>query len=88
MASELGDHLRAIIGQKTEPPLWIYVTKDQIPMLERAAAALDAADDAFVNGAIFALLAVTDRERAARRIYLRHFADHPTTDRQKGRAGR
>lgn len=37
----LSRHLREIIGQETKPPLWIYVTKDQIPVLEAIATRLD-----------------------------------------------
>jgi hypothetical protein len=44
MMSQLGDTLREIAGQETDPPLWIYVTREQIPALLRAAAALDAAE--------------------------------------------
>lgn len=40
------DQLREIVGQETVPPLWIYVTKDQIPVLEKAARDLDSAAEA------------------------------------------
>jgi len=37
----MSKHLREIIGQETTPPLWIYVTKEQIPILEAIADRLD-----------------------------------------------
>jgi hypothetical protein len=43
--------LREIVGQETEPPLWIYVTKDQVPTLLAAAELIERGQvDAFVDG--------------------------------------
>ena len=66
--SELGDRLREIIGQETEPPLWIYVTKDQVPILEQAAAALDNAEAAFVQGTLFGGFSMQGRHAEASAI--------------------
>ena len=40
-ATALAEKLREIAGQETIPPLWIYVTKEQIPTLTKAAERLD-----------------------------------------------
>ncbi len=63
------DHLREIVGQETKPPLWIYVTKDHIPMLERAAAELENANEAakaaFVDGVLFGAFSMQGRHKEA-----------------------
>jgi septal ring factor EnvC (AmiA/AmiB activator) len=40
-ATPLAEMLRTIAGQDTTPPLWIYVTKEQIPALTAAADRID-----------------------------------------------
>jgi hypothetical protein len=72
--SDLGDKLRDIVGQETEPPLWIYVTKDQVPLLTRAAAELDTAENAFVAGVLFGALSMQGRHQEAATILQRHRA--------------
>lgn len=61
----LADQLREIAGQDTTPPLWIYVTKDQVPTLTQAAAELDRAQDAFVRGVLFGAFSMQGRHREA-----------------------
>jgi hypothetical protein len=63
------EKLREIAGQDTTPPLWIYVTKDQVPTLEQAAAELDRAKDertqAFVAGTLFGAFSMQGRHAEA-----------------------
>jgi hypothetical protein len=63
------DRLREIAGQDTTPPLWIYVTKDQVPVLTSAAAELDSAADqrqqAFVAGVLFGAFCMQGRHAEA-----------------------
>lgn len=63
------EQLREIVGQETIPPLWIYVTKDQVPVLEKAASDLDAAEEArqqaFVAGVLFGALSMQGRHAEA-----------------------
>lgn len=58
----LADQLREIAGQETTPPLWIYVTKDQVPTLLRAA---DELDRAFVAGVLFGAFSMQGRHAEA-----------------------
>lgn len=59
---QLAAKLREIVGQETEPPLWIYVTKDQVPDLLRAAELLESAGtDAWVTGFCAAGYMMTDQ---------------------------
>jgi hypothetical protein len=66
------DRLREIMGQETKPPLWIYVTKDQVPVLEKAARDLDEATeaktDAFVAGTLFGAFCMQGRHKEAAAI--------------------
>jgi hypothetical protein len=72
MTNKIADKLREIVGQETEPPLWIYVTKDQVPFLTSAAAQLDAADNAFVAGVLFGAMSMQGRYREAAAILQQH----------------
>jgi hypothetical protein len=65
MATTLADELRQIAGQDTTPPLWIYVTKDQIPTLTKAADALDSAEMAFALGVVFGAFSMQGRHEEA-----------------------
>jgi hypothetical protein len=70
------EKLREIVGQETTPPLWIYVTKDQVPVLERAADELDgvssACEQAFTAGTIFGAFSIQGRHEEAAAV-LREF---------------
>lgn len=61
--------LREIVGQETEPPLWIYVTKAQVPILERAAQELDSVEaerqSAFTAGVLFGAFSMQGRHEEA-----------------------
>jgi len=70
--SDLGDKLREIIGQETEPPLWIYVTKAQIPTLEQAAVILDKAEEAFIAGVLFGGFSMQGRYGEAAAVICKH----------------
>lgn len=63
------DKLREIAGQDTTPPLWIYVTKDQVPTLTQAACELDCAAEAqkaaFVAGTLFGAFSMQGRHEEA-----------------------
>jgi hypothetical protein len=64
---QLAVKLREIVGQETDPPLWIYVTKDQIPDLLRAADLLEAGGkDAWVAGFCAAGYMMTDQSEQFR----------------------
>lgn len=65
---QLAAKLREIVGQETIPPLWIYVTKEQIPVLLRAAELLEASGkDAWVAGFCAAGYMMTDQSERFRR---------------------
>lgn len=70
--TDTAKQLREIVGQETEPPLWIYVTKDQVPILERAASDLDGAAEArqaaFVAGTLFGAYSMQGRHDEAAAI--------------------
>ncbi len=69
--SALAAQLREIAGQDTEPPLWIYVTKAQVPVLTKAADELDRAQEAFVAGVLFGAFSMQGRHREAAAVLAR-----------------
>lgn len=76
----LADKLREIAGQDTTPPLWIYVTKDQVPTLTDAADALDKAADAFVAGTLFGAFSMQGRHAEAAAVWDSFCSRAPETD--------
>ena len=64
----LANQLREIAGQETTPPLWIYVTKDQVPVLTRAA---DTLESAFALGAVFGAMSMQGRYEEAAQVLKR-----------------
>ena len=65
--------LREIIGQETTPPLWIYVTKDHVSILERAAQEIEDADkhrrQGFVDGMACMIRCINGPVKEFRRIW-------------------
>ena len=67
-SSELAHLLEDIVGQETDPPLWVWVGKDQLPALRQAADLLRLQDkmkgDSWISGFIAASRLLTGQYRA------------------------